>query len=149
MILPAGALWPGRDNVIAVLVENTGNPEGPSGEKASLYSAALNGSSAPIAWRLEGDPGGTTLQDPVRGVMNPAGLYGSDNGWDLPGCPDQDWQSVTLPDSWPARGVPRESAGTGPASRSACRAIATCPLTCKSAAPDRARAAPITGHSSM
>ena len=92
--------------MIAVLVENTGNPEGPSGEKVGLYSAALNGSSAPITWRLMGDPGGTTLQDPVRGVMNPAGLYGSDNGWDLPGYPDQDWQGVTLPDSWSARGVP-------------------------------------------
>ena len=103
---PAGALRPGTDNVIAVLVENTGNPEGPSGEKTGLYSAALNGSAAPITWRLMGDPGGTTLQDPVRGVMNPAGLYGSDNGWDLPGYPDQDWQSVTLPDSWSARGVP-------------------------------------------
>jgi hypothetical protein len=103
---PAGALRPGKDNVIAVLVENTGNPEGPSGEKAGLYSAALNGSSAPVTWRLMGDPGGTTLQDPVRGVMNPAGLYGSDNGWDLPGYPDQDWQGVTLPDSWSSRGVP-------------------------------------------
>jgi beta-galactosidase GanA len=103
---PAGAVRPGQDNVIAVLVENTGNPEGPSGEKVGLYSASLNGSSAPITWRLMGDPGGTTLQDPVRGVMNPAGLYGSDNGWDLPGYPDQDWQSVTLPDSWSARGVP-------------------------------------------
>jgi beta-galactosidase GanA len=103
---PGGALRPGRDNVIAVLVENTGNPEGPSGEKTGLYSASLNGSSAPVTWRLMGDPGGTTLQDPVRGVMNPAGLYGSDNGWDLPGYPGQDWQDVTLPDSWPARGVP-------------------------------------------
>jgi beta-galactosidase GanA len=103
---PAGALRPGKDNVIAVLVENTGNPEGPSGEKVGLYSAALNGSAAPITWRLMGDPGGTTLQDPVRGVMNAAGLYGADNGWDLPGYPDQDWQNVTLPDSWPARGVP-------------------------------------------
>jgi beta-galactosidase GanA len=103
---PAGALRPGQDNVIAVLVQNTGNPEGPSGEKTGLYSASLNGSSAPITWRLMGDPGGTTLQDPVRGVMNAAGLYGSDNGWDLPGYPDQDWQDVTLPDSWPARGVP-------------------------------------------
>jgi beta-galactosidase GanA len=103
---PPGAVEPGQDNVIAVLVENTGNPEGPSGEKTGLYSASLNGSSAPITWRLMGDPGGTTLQDPVRGVMNPAGLYGSDNGWDLPGYPDQDWQDVTLPDSWSARGVP-------------------------------------------
>jgi beta-galactosidase GanA len=104
--LPSGALRPGKDNVIAVLVENTDNPEGPSGEKTGLYSASLDGSSAPITWRLMGDPGGTTLQDPVRGVMNAAGLYGADNGWDLPGYPDGDWQSVTLPDSWAARGIP-------------------------------------------
>jgi beta-galactosidase GanA len=103
---PSGALEVGKDNVIAVLVENTGNPEGPSGEKTGLYQAALAGSSAPITWRLMGDPGGTTLQDPVRGVMNAAGLFGSDHGWDLPGYPDQDWQNVTLPDSWQARGVP-------------------------------------------
>jgi len=103
---PAAAVHAGADNVIAVLVENTGNPEGPSGEKVGLYSASLNGSSAPITWRLMGDPGGTTLQDPVRGVMNPAGLYGADNGWDLPGYPDQDWQDVRLPDSWSSRGVP-------------------------------------------
>ncbi|MGH3397052.1 MAG: beta galactosidase jelly roll domain-containing protein, partial [Streptosporangiaceae bacterium] len=103
---PAGAVRAGSDNVIAVLVENTGNPEGPSGEKVGLYSASLNGSSAPITWRLMGDPGGTTLQDPVRGVMNPAGLYGADRGWDLSGYPDQDWQDVTLPDNWASRGVP-------------------------------------------
>jgi len=103
---PAGAVQAGPDNVIAVLVENTGNPEGPSGEKVGLYSASLNGSSSPITWRLMGDPGGSTLQDPVRGVMNAAGLFGADNGWDLTGYPDQDWQDVTLPDSWSARGVP-------------------------------------------
>ena len=103
---PAGAVKAGSDNVIAVLVENTGNPEGPSGEKVGLYSAALAGSSAPITWKLMGDPGGSTLQDPVRGVMNEAGLAGSDNGWDLTGYPDGNWQDVTLPDGWSARGVP-------------------------------------------
>jgi beta-galactosidase GanA len=107
---PAGAVRTGQDNVIAVLVENTGNPEGPSGEKTGLYSATLTGSSSaaaePITWRLMGSPGGTTLQDPVRGVMNAAGLFGSDNGWDLAGYPDQNWQPVTLPDSWSGRGVP-------------------------------------------
>ncbi|HEY2240069.1 MAG TPA: beta galactosidase jelly roll domain-containing protein, partial [Streptosporangiaceae bacterium] len=107
---PAGAVKAGQDNVIAVLVENTGNPEGPSGEKVGLYSATLisssAGSSAPVTWRLMGDPGDTTLQDPVRGVMNAAGLYGSDHGWDLPGYPGQGWQPVSLPDSWSARGVP-------------------------------------------
>jgi beta-galactosidase GanA len=103
---PPGALNAGQDNVIAVLVENTGNPEGPSGEKTGLYSATLDGSSAPVTWRMMGSPGGSTLQDPVRGVMNATGLFGTGNGWDLPGYPDQNWQQVTLPDSWAARGVP-------------------------------------------
>lgn len=83
----------------------TGNPEGPSAERAGLYSASLVGSGAPVTWRLMGDAGGTTLQDPVRGPLDPAGLYGSNHGWDLPGFPDQDWQRVTLPDNWASRGV--------------------------------------------
>jgi beta-galactosidase GanA len=99
---PAGALATGKDNVIAVLVENTGNPEGPSGEPTGLYSATLNGSSATITWRLQGG----TLQDPVRGVMNETGLYGTNSGWHLPGYPDGNWQPVSLPDSWSTRGVP-------------------------------------------
>ncbi len=103
---PAGAVNAGQDNVLAVLVENTGNPEGPSGEKTGLYSASLDGSSAQVTWRMMGSQGGSTLQDPVRGVMNATGLFGTDNGWDLPGYPDQGWQQVTLPDSWAARGVP-------------------------------------------
>ncbi|HEY9241461.1 MAG TPA: beta-galactosidase [Streptosporangiaceae bacterium] len=103
---PAGALRTGQDNVIAVLAENTGNPEGPTGEKTGLYSATLVGSSAPVTWRLMGTPGGIRLQDPVRGIMNEAGLYGSNHGWDLPGYPDGSWQPVSLPDSWASRGVP-------------------------------------------
>jgi beta-galactosidase GanA len=103
---PPGSVRKGQDNVIAVLLENTGNPEGPSGEKIGLYRATLAGSTAPVTWRLMGDPGGTTLQDPVRGIMNATGLFGTDNGWDLPGYPDQGWQQVSLPDNWSARGVP-------------------------------------------
>ena len=38
--------------------------------------------------------------------MNATGLFGTGNGWDLPGYPDQNWQQVTLPDTWAARGVP-------------------------------------------
>ena len=100
---PAGAVVQG-DNVIAVLVENTGNPEGPSGEKVGLYSASLTGSAQPITWRLDG--ASPHLQDPVRGIMNAAGLYGSGNGWGLSGYPDADWTGVTLPDSWASRGGP-------------------------------------------
>ena len=103
---PAGAVRTGQDNVLAVLVENTGNPEGPTGEKTGLYSAALTGAATPVTWRLLGAPGGVRLQDPVRGIMNEAGLYGSNHGWDLPGYPDDSWQPVSLPDSWASRGVP-------------------------------------------
>ena len=56
--------------MIAVLVENTGNPEGPSGEKAGLYSAAPGRLAGADHLAADGHPGGTTLQDPVRGVMN-------------------------------------------------------------------------------
>jgi len=103
---PAGAVAAGKDNVVAVLVEDTGHPEGPSPEPVGLYSASLDGSSAPITWRLQGNTGGMNLQDPVRGVMNATGLFGTNNGWDLPGYPDSDWQRVTLPDNWASRGLP-------------------------------------------
>jgi beta-galactosidase GanA len=109
---PAGAVKNGADNVVAVLLENTGNPEGPSGEKIGLYSASLNGSSATITWRLHGasSADGSATLDQVRGIMNGAGLYGSDHGWSLPGYPDDNWANVSLPDSWASRGVP---AGVG------------------------------------
>ena len=109
---PSGAVKAGADNVLVVMLENTGNPEGPSGEKTGLYTASLTGSSAAITWRLHGasSADGSATLDGVRGIMNGAGLSGSDHGWSLPGYPDQNWTSVTLPDSWSARGVP---AGVG------------------------------------
>lgn len=102
---PAGAVRKGKGNVLAVLVENTGNPEGPKGERAGLYSGSLAGAHEAITWKLMGDKGGTSRPDPVRGIMNAAGLYGSNHGWNLPGYPDQSWHAVTLPDHWSARGV--------------------------------------------
>jgi beta-galactosidase GanA len=109
---PAGVVRSGADNVVTVLLEETGNPEGPSGEKLGLYSASLTGSSASITWRLHGasSSDGSSVLDGVRGIMNGAGLYGSDHGWSLPGYPDEFWTPVTLPDSWASRGVP---AGVG------------------------------------
>jgi beta-galactosidase GanA len=109
---PSGAVRSGADNVVAVLLENTGNPEGPNGEKTGLYSAVLNGSSATVTWRLHGASSaeGSSTLDSVRGIMNGAGLYGSDHGWSLAGYPDRNWTSVTVPDSWASRGVP---AGVG------------------------------------
>jgi beta-galactosidase GanA len=114
---PSAALKVGQDNVIAVLVQSSGHDEDgaysnatppPDSQKAprGLLGAALNGSSAPVSWRLQGNQGGEDLQDPVRGHLNATGLYGTNAGWDLPGDPDLGWRRVTLPDSWTARGLP-------------------------------------------
>ena len=112
---PAAALRPGTDNVVAVLVQSSSHDEdGVYGSPPSdaqknprgLMGAKLDGSTAPVTWRLEGNRGGEQLQDPVRGPLNATGLYGTNHGWDLPGYPDGDWQSVSLPDDWTGRGVP-------------------------------------------
>ena len=112
---PAAALRAGQDNVVAVLTQSSGHDEdgvyGPApsdGQKAprGLLGASLEGASTPVTWRLQGAQGGENLQDPVRGPLNATGLYGTNRGWDLPGYPDRDWESVSLPDSWSSRGLP-------------------------------------------
>jgi beta-galactosidase GanA len=113
---PRAALRPGQDNVIAVLVQSSGHDEDgvyssslpADGQKAprGLLGASLNGSSAPLTWRLQGNQGGENLQDPTRGHLNATGLYGTNAGWDLPGDPNLGWRSVSVPDSWAKRGLP-------------------------------------------
>jgi beta-galactosidase GanA len=112
---PAAALEPGRDNVVAVLVQSSGHDEdgvysgSPSdGQKAprGLLGASLQGASPAMTWRLQGAQGGENLQDPARGGLNATGLYGTNHGWDLPGDPSVGWQPVSLPDSWATRGLP-------------------------------------------
>ncbi|HLI58153.1 MAG TPA: beta-galactosidase [Solirubrobacteraceae bacterium] len=113
---PKAALKVGQDNVVAVLVQSSGHDEDgvyssalPSdGQKAprGLLGASLDGSSAPVTWRLQGNQGGENLQDPVRGHLNATGLYGTNAGWDLPGDPGLGWRGVSVPDSWARRGLP-------------------------------------------
>ena len=113
---PSAALKVGQDNVVSVLVQSSGHDEDgvyssslPSdGQKAprGLLGAALDGSSAAVTWRLQGNQGGEDLQDPVRGHLNATGLYGTNAGWDLAGDPDLGWRPVSLPDSWALRGLP-------------------------------------------
>ncbi|MBV9804241.1 MAG: beta-galactosidase, partial [Solirubrobacterales bacterium] len=112
---PRAALRPGTDNVVAVLVQSSSHDEDgvygsppADGQKSprGLMGAKLEGASGAVTWRLAGNQGGEQLQDPVRGPLNPTGLYGTNHGWDLPGYPDAGWQSVSLPDDWTARGVP-------------------------------------------
>jgi beta-galactosidase GanA len=112
---PSAALRSGADNVVAVLVQSSGHDEDgvygnpPSDSQKSprgLMGAKLNGASETVTWRLQGNQGGEQLQDPTRGPLNATGLYGTNHGWDLPGYPDTNWASVSLPDDWNSRGVP-------------------------------------------
>jgi beta-galactosidase len=99
----------GNANVLSVLVRNMGhnNMNYGRGFKSprGLTWASLLGSSAPITWRIQGNRGGETPIDLVRGPFNNGGLYGERMGWSLPGYPDRDWQSVTLPDHLSQPGV--------------------------------------------
>ncbi len=119
--IPAADLNVGAGNVISVLTENQDQDESfenalgldsdktPRGlEAASL--AVSTGTAPAVTWRLQGASAAQAELDPTRGPTNPAGLYGSNAGWALPGYPDASWTKVSLPDSWAARGVP---AGVG------------------------------------
>jgi beta-galactosidase GanA len=99
---PAGSLRSGRDNVLAVLVENMGhngdfNADDTHKEPRGLTGATILGSTAQLSWRIQGSLGGEDLVDPARGPMNVGGLFGERGGWHLPGFPDAGWDGVTLP----------------------------------------------------
>lgn len=99
-----------RDNVISVLVEDMGHNEDYDSKDSykkprGLTGAELIGSAATIAWKIQGNRGGETPVDPVRGQYNNGGLYGERMGWSLPDYPDQSWQHVSLPTQVVAPGV--------------------------------------------
>jgi beta-galactosidase GanA len=108
--LPPGLLRAGQDNVISVLVRDMGHNEDGGKNDAQkaprgLLSAQLDGSDAPVTWRIQGARGGETLADEVRGPQNNGGLFGERNGWSLPGFPDGGWETVTLPHAETAPGI--------------------------------------------
>jgi beta-galactosidase GanA len=110
LTFPAGALRAGQDNVISVLVMNMGHEEcrppcGPFFNARGLRSAAVQGSTTALSWRLQGNAGGESASSP-RGPLNTGGLFGERSGWYLPGFDARGWKGAALPDSWAARGVP-------------------------------------------
>jgi beta-galactosidase GanA len=102
-------LKPGGDNVVSVLVDNTGhNQEEHNGafrEPRGLISATFAGASTTIRWKIQGNVGGENLLDPVRGSFNAGGLYGERMGWQFPGFADQRWATTTLPRATDKPGV--------------------------------------------
>ena len=106
---PAGSLRPGRDNVLAVMVENMGHNEDFHADDShkqprGLTGARIVGADDSLSWRIQGNLGGEDLADSVRGPMNAGGLYGERHGWSLPGYPDGAWQTVRLPHAVAAPG---------------------------------------------
>jgi hypothetical protein len=95
---------------LSVMVRNDSHNEGGSKEGRGLISAAFADSSGapdatPVSWKIQGDRGGENLIDPVRGAMNTNGLYGDRKGWNLPGFPDQDWSTASVPAASAASGT--------------------------------------------
>jgi beta-galactosidase GanA len=96
-------------HVLAVMVRNDSHnedggvndafKEGRGLISVDLASAAGTTLSTPIAWRIQGNAGGETPTDTVRGPLNNGGLYGERNGWSLPGFPDSNWTTRSVPDS--------------------------------------------------
>jgi beta-galactosidase GanA len=100
---PAGTMHSGPDNVISVLTVNMGHEEDyneSSGNKAArgLTGARLVGPPQnTITWKLQGNRGGETPLDTVRGPLSVGGLYGERAGWYLPGYPTGSWRPTKLP----------------------------------------------------
>ncbi|WP_319018282.1 beta galactosidase jelly roll domain-containing protein [Microbispora sitophila] len=101
--IPAGLLKPGRQATLAVLVQNMGHNDDWTADDnrfkqpRGLVAAAVEGSAAAIAWKIQGARGGEDLPDPVRGPLNTGGLYGERSGRHLPGYPDRAWDEVGSP----------------------------------------------------
>jgi beta-galactosidase len=109
--IPTGTLKANTAAEVSVLIGNMGHDEdfrssdthkSPRG----LTTASLQGSTAAISWKIQGDKGGENIVDPARGPFNTGGLYGERKGWYLPGYNSANWKSVTLPDRWSASGIP-------------------------------------------
>ncbi len=92
-----GKLTPG-EHLIAVMVRNNSHnwnlmADDYHREARGLISASLTSRggkrfAVPIAWRIQGNRGGESIADMVRGPMNNGGLYGEREGWHLPGQQD-------------------------------------------------------------
>ncbi len=103
--VPAGLGGEGP-HTVAVLVRKMAHEEDGGANDAfksarGLTLATLDGSSAALAWRIQGGTAG----DAVRGPLNTGGLYGERAGWHLPDFPDRHWQRVPLPSARVRQGV--------------------------------------------
>jgi hypothetical protein len=93
-----------KDNVVTVITDYTGHDQtstGPTGAEnpRGIIGAQLLGSNNTKLtfdqWKIQGNAGGESNIDPVRGTMNEGGLYGERLGWHLPGFDTNDWSNAS------------------------------------------------------
>ncbi|WP_433174727.1 beta-galactosidase [Actinoallomurus sp. CA-150999] len=95
--IPAGLVKAGQPAVLSVLVENQGHnddwiaDDNRFKQPRGLYGASVEGSTAPISWKIQGVAGGENLVDRTRGPLNNGGLYGERAGWHLPAYDNRSW----------------------------------------------------------
>lgn len=110
-------LTPGP-HLIAVMVRNDSHnwdlmADDAHKEARGLIAASLTSKGGPrfgvpIRWRLQGNLGGETIADTVRGPLNNGGLYGERAGWHLPGAGIEQasgWTAARPGDAPPAPGT--------------------------------------------
>jgi beta-galactosidase GanA len=109
-----GALPPGP-HVIAVMVRNNSHnwnlmADDYHREARGLIAASLTTRggkrfAVPIDWRIQGNLGGETIADPVRGPFNNGGLFGERAGWHLPAVAKEGWRAAQSGAAPPAPGT--------------------------------------------
>jgi hypothetical protein len=84
-----------EDNLVTVLVDYNGHDETSTAKGVENPRGILGASLIPAVtttatdtgfklWKIQGNAGGASNLDPVRGPMNEGGLYGERLGWHLP-----------------------------------------------------------------
>jgi beta-galactosidase GanA len=94
-------------HVLSVMVRNNSHNEDGGVNDAhregrGLISAALTdaaGTAVAASWKIQGNAGGETIADTVRGPLNNGGLFGERTGWHLPNFADGGWVFHPVPDT--------------------------------------------------
>ncbi|KAF7789942.1 hypothetical protein EIP86_000890 [Pleurotus ostreatoroseus] len=100
---PNGSVKSGRDNVITVIHDNSGNDEDDTERSPrGIPGFKLTGGNF-TTWKVQGKLGGyTNYPDKVRGVLNEGGLFGERQGWHLPNFNTASWTKRDLSQSLPS-----------------------------------------------
>jgi beta-galactosidase GanA len=101
------------NNVLTVVTDYNGHDEtsvSPAGGEnpRGILGAILSGGGKNLSftkWKIQGNAGGSSYIDPVRGPMNEGGLYGERLGWHLPGFDTSGWKSGSPADGLTKPGI--------------------------------------------